>query len=103
MRADECREMKIGDCSGGGKGWLKLFAWLVQLPVVYQTIIYQGCAAQQEHLLSLSEVWGSITQAYPLAGGENNPDDSHWEQEEQAEQQQLLHAANSFMSDAKRF
>lgn len=54
MRADECREMKIGDCPGGeGGDWLKLFAWLVQLPVVYQTIIYQ--AVLQEHLLSL---WG---------------------------------------------
>lgn len=55
MRADECREMKIGDYTGErrGVGWLKLFAWLVQLPVVYQTIIYQGCAVQQEQLLSL--------------------------------------------------
>lgn len=51
MRADEFREMKICD-RREGKGWLQLFAWLVQLPVAYQTIIYQGWAVQQERLPS---------------------------------------------------
>lgn len=50
MRADECREMKIGDCPGGrrGVGWLKLFAWLVQLPVVV-AVLYSR---------SISSLWG---------------------------------------------
>lgn len=39
----------------GGVGWLKLFAWLVQLPVVYQTIIYQGWAVYSR---SSSSLWG---------------------------------------------
>lgn len=36
-----------------------------------------------------------------MADEDNNSNDSHWAEER--ETQQLLHAANSFMSDAKRF